>query len=98
MSKIKTLNKSTSVLTVKLDSELKKNAESILALLGVNASQAVKMFYTQILFSKGIPFDVRINDSNLDRIIDGLENNHKGLTFKSDEEWIEFWQNQKDKI
>ena len=94
MSKLKA---STSVLTVKLDTELKKEVEKILDSLGVNASQAVKMFYSQILYYKGIPFDVRIkqNFADLDDLVSKMERNKNGLDFKTDEEWISFWNDNK---
>ncbi len=39
---------------------LKHEAEMILNKLGLNASQAITLFYRQITLRKGLPFDVRI--------------------------------------
>nr|MCR4721281.1 type II toxin-antitoxin system RelB/DinJ family antitoxin [Lachnospiraceae bacterium] len=35
-------------------------AESILATLGIPASNAINMFYKQIILNRGLPFEVRI--------------------------------------
>ena len=40
--------------------DLKAKAETILGNLGLNASDAIRLFYTQITLSDGLPFDVRI--------------------------------------
>jgi DNA-damage-inducible protein J len=43
----------------RIDPELKVRAETILGTLGLNASDAIRLFYTQITLSDGLPFDVR---------------------------------------
>ena len=45
-------------LYVRIEPEVKEKAESILATLGISVSSAINMFYKQIIFQKGIPFDV----------------------------------------
>jgi DNA-damage-inducible protein J len=40
--------------------ELKEEAEAILKELGLNATQAITLFYQQIRLSRGLPFVVRI--------------------------------------
>ncbi len=47
-------------LYVRIEPELKEQAENILSALGVNASNAINMFYKQIILHKGIPFDVTL--------------------------------------
>ncbi|MBF0353515.1 MAG: type II toxin-antitoxin system RelB/DinJ family antitoxin [SAR324 cluster bacterium] len=51
--------KSTTI-SVRIDSTLKHDAESILESLGLTASQAINIFYKQITFQQGLPFSVRI--------------------------------------
>ncbi|MBF0240199.1 MAG: type II toxin-antitoxin system RelB/DinJ family antitoxin [SAR324 cluster bacterium] len=51
--------KSTTI-SVRIDSTLKHDAESILESLGLTASQAINIFYKQITFQHGLPFSVRI--------------------------------------
>lgn len=53
----------TSNLYVRIEPELKKEAENILETLGIPASNAITMFYKQIIFHRGLPFDVKIPSS-----------------------------------
>lgn len=48
----------TAFLNARIDPELKAKAESVLAGVGVSASQAITMFYKQVVLRRGIPFDV----------------------------------------
>lgn len=47
-------------LYARIEPEVKEQAENILSALGVNASNAINMFYKQIILHKGIPFDVTL--------------------------------------
>ena len=47
-------------LYVRIEQEVKEQAESILAALGIPASNAINMFYKQIILHQGIPFDVTL--------------------------------------
>lgn len=47
-------------LYARIEPNLKEQAESILAALGIPASNAITMFYKQIILQRGIPFDVKI--------------------------------------
>jgi len=50
----------TAFLNARIDPELKVQAEEVLAGVGVSASQAITMFYRQVVLRRGIPFDVCI--------------------------------------
>lgn len=45
---------------VRLEPELKEQAEDILGQLGIPLSNAVNIFLKQVVMQKGIPFDVKI--------------------------------------
>lgn len=47
-------------LYVRIEPDVKKQAESILSTLGIPASNAINMFYKQIILNKGLPFEVKI--------------------------------------
>ena len=47
-------------LYARIEPEVKEKAESILSALGIPASNAINMFYKQIIFHKGLPFDVKL--------------------------------------
>ena len=44
----------------RLEPEVKQQAESILATLGIPVSNAITMFYKQIILNRGLPFEVKI--------------------------------------
>lgn len=47
-------------LYARIEPEVKEQAESILAALGIPASNAINMFYKQIILQRGLPFEVKI--------------------------------------
>ncbi len=51
----------TTNINVRLEPELKEQAESILGQLGIPLSNAVNIFLKQVVMQKGIPFDVKIS-------------------------------------
>lgn len=66
------MNKSATI-TVRLDPQVKQNAEVVLKALGLTTSQAVNLFFTQVSLNKGIPFDVHIpNEATAKAIESGL--------------------------
>lgn len=48
------------ILTFTLDQELYKKAENILSELGVPMSVAIEMFIRQVVFHRGIPFEIKL--------------------------------------
>lgn len=57
-------NRTTS-LTVRIEPEIKAQAEQILQQLGISASTAINMFYKQIILRKGVPFDLTLPGSKM---------------------------------
>ncbi len=52
-------------LYVRIEPEVKEQAEKILSALGIPASNAINMFYKQIILQKGLPFEVKIPERKL---------------------------------
>jgi DNA-damage-inducible protein J len=50
----------TGMIRARIDPALKDRAERILGNLGLNASDAIRLFYTQITLMDGLPFPVKI--------------------------------------
>lgn len=50
----------TANLYARIEPDLKEQAEAILAALGIPASNAITMFYRQIILQQGLPFDVKL--------------------------------------
>ena len=50
----------------RIDPDLKKKSEAILAEIGIKPSQAITMFYKQIVRQRGLPLDLHIpNDETI---------------------------------
>lgn len=47
-------------LYARIEPDIKDQAESILAALGIPVSGAINMFYKQIILQRGIPFDLKL--------------------------------------
>ena len=64
----------TATINVKTDKELKAKVENIFSKLGISPSDAINMFYSQVLISNGLPFEVSLEPSkNLANSIKELE-------------------------
>lgn len=53
-------------LYARIEPEVKEQAEMILNALGISASNAITMFYKQIILNNGLPFEVNLPDHPLD--------------------------------
>lgn len=47
-------------LYARIEPDVKEQAESILSALGITVSNAINMFYKQIILNRGLPFEVKI--------------------------------------
>ena len=50
----------TGTFQMRMSPRVKEQAEEILATLGIPASNAINMFYKQIILNRGLPFEVKI--------------------------------------
>jgi DNA-damage-inducible protein J len=50
----------------RIDANLKQQADSILAEIGMKPSQAITLFYTQIVRQRGLPLDLKIPNEELE--------------------------------
>lgn len=55
----------TANLYVRIESDVKEQAENILSAMGIPTSNAINMFYKQIILHKSLPFDVRMPSAGL---------------------------------
>ena len=53
-------------LYARIEPDLKEQAEMILSALGIPASNAITMFYKQIVLNNGLPFEVKLPEHPLD--------------------------------
>jgi DNA-damage-inducible protein J len=50
----------------RIDADLKREADSILAEIGMKPSQAIALFYTQIVRQRGIPLSLKVPNEGLE--------------------------------
>ena len=50
----------TSTITTRIEPELKRNAETVLEKLGVNTTDAITMFLSQVVLRRVLPFEVSL--------------------------------------
>lgn len=55
----------TSNLSARIEPDVKEQAESILSALGIPVSNAINMFYKQIILQRGIPFEIKLPASQI---------------------------------
>ncbi len=73
----------TETIRARVEPELKQEAEAVLKALGLNASEAITMFYRQVALRRALPFEVKLpNQTTRAAIHDALEG--KNLT-----EWVD---------
>jgi DNA-damage-inducible protein J len=73
----------TETIRARIEPELKRQAEAVLKALGLNASEAITLFYRQVALRRGLPFEIKLpNETTRAAIRDALEG--KDLTEWSD--------------
>ena len=50
----------TDTIRARVEPELKREAEEVLKALGLNASEAITLFYRQVALRRGLPFAIRL--------------------------------------
>jgi DNA-damage-inducible protein J len=71
----------TASVNARIEPAVKKKAERIFAAIGISASDAVGMFYRQVVYRRGLPFDVRIPNATTVAALEELEQG-KGEVFE----------------
>ena len=64
------------VINARIESHLKVDVELILKNLGLSATQAINIFYQQIKYHNGIPFEIKIPNEETQKVI---EESRKGI-------------------
>ena len=87
----------TSAVYARIDTDLKEKAECILSKLGISSSEAIRMFYSRIVLTNGLPLDLStpctkpkaigsMSRAELDEeLARGMESLASGKTYTADE-------------
>jgi DNA-damage-inducible protein J len=69
----------TAAIKARVEPKLKAQAERILDELGLDVSDAIRVFYKQVVLRKGLPFDVAMPNEATRRALRDVQNG-RGLT------------------
>ncbi len=50
----------TATIRARVEPNLKEEAETVFAQLGLSATQAIRLFYRQVTLQRGLPFEVKV--------------------------------------
>ncbi len=65
----------TQVINARIEPKLKSEVETIFQEIGLNATQAITLFYKQVVLNRGLPFEVKIPNHITQEAIKDAENN-----------------------
>lgn len=72
----------TANLYARIEPEVKDRAESILNVLGIPVSNAINMFYKQIILQGGLPFEVKLPaflGTGMDQTISDVQESYRSI-------------------
>lgn len=69
---MKTMNK-TATARARIEPEIKEEAEKILSDCGLSASQAISLFYRQVILERGLPFPIKRFNAETRRVLKSSE-------------------------
>lgn len=68
------MSNKTATVRARMEPGLKKETERILDQLGLNTTEAIRIFFKQVIINRGLPFEMKIpNESTHQAIIDSKE-------------------------
>jgi DNA-damage-inducible protein J len=76
----------TATLTVRIDPKIKREAIKVFDKLGITASQAVTLYFSQVSAEKGLPFRPHIPNEETLQAMDDIANRRGVKTFDTPEE------------
>ena len=79
----------TASVSVRMEPSLKRDAENVLRDLGLPPSQAVTLFYRQLVLRKGLPFDLKLPVEVTRKALEDAVNGRDLASFSSVDELFE---------
>ena len=72
-------------LTIRIDEDIKRDAEALFNKIGLNMSSAINVFFRQAVREQAIPFELKAydnyyNEYNMKRILESIEQAKSGQT------------------
>lgn len=75
-----------SVVRARIEPELKERVENVLEQIGLNTTEAIRLYFKQIVMQGGIPFDVCIPNTETIKAIEAVEKGEGLKEYKNAEE------------
>ena len=79
----------TAVVTARIDPDLKRGAEQVFTMLGLNTTQAITMFFKQVELQQGLPFVVRVPNKATRTALDEAQARSNLTSFNTVDELFE---------
>lgn len=76
----------TARINARMEPELKEQAEHILEGLGLSMTDAIRLYFKQIVHRKGIPFDVRIPNPETQAAMEDARDEENLISYATPEE------------
>ena len=73
---------------VRIEPEIKHDAENVLAELGLSTSDAITLFFKQITLLRGLPFPVQVPNEETQRAIAEARERENLETFDNFDDWV----------
>jgi len=71
------------VVSARVDPELKTNVEQVFKALGLSTTQAITLFFKQVEFWNGLPFEVKIPNQDTVQALEEARARQNLVTFNS---------------
>jgi DNA-damage-inducible protein J len=76
----------TAVVTARIDPDLKRSAEHVFTMLGLNTTQAITLFFKQVELQQGLPFAIRVPNKSTQKALDEAQARSKLSSFNTVDE------------
>ena len=73
----------TAMIRARMEPGLKRDAEEVLADVGLSPTEAIRLFYRQVFLQKGLPFDVRVPNGQTRAAVAEVRSRKKLKSFKT---------------
>lgn len=76
----------TAKVNARIEPKLKKETEQVLGAIGLSTTDAIRVYFKQIVYRRGLPFDVRMPNRATRNAMKQARNNYRLKTHKQPED------------
>jgi DNA-damage-inducible protein J len=78
-------------ISVRVDAATKAAAEKVFQQLGLSATEAVRMFYHQVVMQRGLPFEVRVPNALTRKVLKEVDEGKNLQSFDNLQDLFDSW-------